>query len=229
METRYCVHIVSTGTVGIERLWGKWMTGEGANKTTDGFEEFVYSQSPGYDEPTVRAAFKHAVPLKTIVIYCYDPRAAEIPFVLARTLPGEVYPGEVVYDKAGKKVGGTATIFPVVVAGGRAIDALRSITIGQHLFGVTNIVVVHHTNCGTSSYTAHGLIDAFKAEQGKDISAVYEQASLAIGNLRETLEHDVKLLRSSTGIPEAANVYGYLFDIDTDEFTLVVSDPAAGR
>jgi carbonic anhydrase len=74
------------------------MTDAGESKTTNGFEEFVYSRTPGYDELTVRAAFKHAVPLKTIVIYCYDPRAAEIPFVLARTLPGEVYPGEVVYD-----------------------------------------------------------------------------------------------------------------------------------
>ncbi len=119
--------------------------------------------------------------------------------------------------------------FPVVVAGGRAIDALRSITIGQHLFGVTNIVVVHHTNCGTSSFTAHGLIDAFKTEEGKDLSTVYEQESLAIGNLRETLEHDVKLLRSSPGVPKEVNIYGYLFDIDTDEFTSVVSDPAGGR
>ncbi len=204
------------------------MIGAEKGTATDEFKRFVYSQSPGYDEPTVRAAFQHAIPLKTIVIYCYDPRAAEIPFVLAKTLPGEVYPGEVVYDKAGMKVGGTATIFPVVVAGGRAIDALRSITIGQHLFGLTNIVVVHHTNCGTSSYTAHGLLDAFEAEQGKDISAVYEQESLAIDNLSETLEHDVKLLRSSAGIPETANIYGYLFNIDTDEFTLVVSDPAAG-
>jgi carbonic anhydrase len=117
----------------------------------------------------------------------------------------------------------------VVVAGGRAIDALRSITIGQHLFGVTNIVVAHHTNCGTSSFTAHGLLDAFKAEQDKDISAVYEQESLAIGNLRETLEHDVKLLRSSPGIPKAVNIYGYLYNIDTDESTLVVSDPSSSR
>ncbi|WP_263357670.1 carbonic anhydrase [Acidicapsa ligni] len=197
--------------------------------TDDEFERFVYSHSPGYDEPTVRAAFTHAVPLKTIVIFCYDARAAEIPFVLAKTLPDEVYPGEVVYDEAGMKVGSTATIMPVVVAGGRAVDALRSITIGNHLFGVTNIVVVHHTFCGTSSFTPHGLLDAFKAEQGKDLSGVYEQESLAIGNLRESLEHDVKLLRASVGIPRSVNIYGYLFDINTDEFRLVVSDPKVGR
>src|SRR5580698_2353193 len=111
----------------------------------DEFDGFVYSQSPGYNEPNMRAAFKNAVPLRTIVIFCYDPRAAQIPFKLARIWPDEVYPGEWLFDQAGNKVGSTATIFPIVVAGGRAIDALRSITIAQHLFGVRNIVVAHHT------------------------------------------------------------------------------------
>ncbi|AXC15831.1 Carbonic anhydrase [Acidisarcina polymorpha] len=188
------------------------------------FGRFVYSNGPGYDEPTVRAAFRNAVPLKTIAIYCYDPRAAEIPSVLAKVLPDEIYPGEVIYDAAGKKVGGTATIMPVVVAGGRAIDALRSITIGHHLFGVTNVAVVHHTNCGTSSFTAPGLIKTYLAEEGEDISTVYEKDSLAIANLAETLDHDVKLLRASAGIPKSVNIYGYVFNIDTDEFTLLISD-----
>jgi carbonic anhydrase len=133
------------------------------------FDGFVYSQSPGYNEPNMRAAFKNAVPLRTIVICCYDPRAVQIPFELAKILPDEIYPGELVCDKNGNKVGSTATIFPIVVAGGRAVDALRSITIGQHLFGVQNIVVAHHTFCGTSSFTAHGLIEAYQDEQGADL------------------------------------------------------------
>ncbi|NYF91492.1 hypothetical protein RBB79_17770 [Tunturiibacter empetritectus] len=198
------------------------------NSTTDGnaneFNEYVYSLSPGYNEPNVRAAFKNAVPLRTIVMFCYDPRAAQIPFMLARIWPHEVYPGELVLDKAGNKVGSNATIFPIVVAGGRAIDALRSITIGHHLFGVQNIVVAHHTFCGTTSFTADGLIDAFQAEQGADLSAVYERDSLAIRDFRSSLNHDVNLVRASAGVPRTLNIYGYLFHIDTDEFTLVVED-----
>jgi carbonic anhydrase len=192
--------------------------------TTNEFNEYVYSLSPGYNEPNVRAAFKNAVPLRTIVMFCYDPRAAQIPFVLARVWPDEVYPGELVFDKDGNKVGSTATIFPIVVAGGRAIDALRSITIGHHLFGVQNIVVAHHTFCGTTSFTADGLIDAFQAEQGTDISTAYEKDSLAIHDFRSSLKHDVNLIRASAGVPSTLNIYGYLFNIDTDEFTLVVED-----
>jgi carbonic anhydrase len=196
--------------------------------TTDGnankFNEYVYSLSPGYNEPNVRTAFTNAVPLRTIVMFCYDPRAAQIPFMLARIWPDEIYPGELVLDKAGNKVGSTATIFPIVVAGGRAIDALRSITIGHHLFGVQNIVVAHHTFCGTTSFTADGLIDAFQAEQGADLSAVYERDSLAIHDFTSSLKHDVNLVRTSAGVPKTVNIFGYLFNIDTDEFTLVVKD-----
>jgi carbonic anhydrase len=144
--------------------------------------------------------------------------------MLARIWPDEVYPGELVLDKAGNKVGSTATIFPIVVAGGRAIDALRSITIGHHLFGVQNMVVAHHTFCGTTSFTASGLIGAFQAEQGTDISTAYEKDSLAIHDFRSSLNHDVNLVRASAGVPRTLNIHGYLFNIDTDEFTLVVED-----
>jgi carbonic anhydrase len=187
-------------------------------------EQYVFSLEPGYSEPDLRQAFSHAVPLRTIVIYCYDPRAAAIPAALAKTLPDEVYPGELVLNAAGAKVGSTATIFPVVVAGGRAIDALRSITIGQHLFGVRNIVVAHHTFCGTTSFRAAGLTKAFQAEQGVDISPVYDQQSLAIHDFESSLAHDVKLLRHAEGIPKTMNIFGHLFNIETEEFTLVVEN-----
>ncbi|MBB6144368.1 carbonic anhydrase [Silvibacterium bohemicum] len=199
------------------------------SRKADDFDAFVYSQSPGYNELNMRVAFKNAIPLRTIVIYCYDPRAVQIPFALAKIWPDEVYPGELVFDERGNKVGSTTTIFPIVVAGGRAIDALRSITIGQHLFGVQNIVVAHHTFCGTSSFTADGLIEAFQAEQGTDLSEVYERDSLAISHFRSSLQQDVDLLRASAGVPRTVGIYGYLFNIDTDEFTLIVKDTQHGR
>jgi hypothetical protein len=35
-----------------------------------------------------------AIPMKTLVIYCLDPRAAEIPQAVAEYFGDEVYPGE---------------------------------------------------------------------------------------------------------------------------------------
>ena len=187
-------------------------------------DRFVYSQQPGYDETATRSAFAGAVPLRTIVIYCYDPRAAAIPAELAKLWPDELYPGDLVLDDHGNKVGSTATIFPIVVAGGRATDALRSITIGHHLFGLQNVVVVHHTNCGTSSFTPQGLLDAYCTEQGSDLSDTYSSDSLAIGHLETSLAYDVGLLRRSPAVPATAKVFGMVFDIDRDEFTTLIPD-----
>ncbi|OBI22171.1 carbonic anhydrase [Mycobacterium sp. E2462] len=181
-------------------------------------DRFVYSQTPGYVERDVRKAFHNAVPLKTVVTYCYDPRAADIPVQLAKLLADEVYPGEVVHDGQGNKVGSTSTIFPVVVAGGRAIDALRSITIAHHLFGLEKVVVVHHTNCGTSSFTSQGLLEAYQLEQGIDIGDVYDKESIAIDHLTSTLRHDVQIVRDSPAVPASVEVIGYVYDIDADAF-----------
>jgi carbonic anhydrase len=191
------------------------------------FETYVFSKQPGYVETEMREAFKEAVPLRTLVIYCYDPRAVNIPQAVAKALPGEVYPGQILRDESGRKVASTTTIFPIVVAGGRAVDALRSITVAQHLFGIENIVVVHHTYCGATSFTPDGLIQAFNSEQGVDISGLYDRSSIAIADYESSLLRDTRLVREAQGTPKNVNIYGFLFDIDSETLTPVVEDRAA--
>ena len=190
------------------------------------FDAYAFSRQAGYDEPAVRKAFAKAVPLKTIVIYCYDPRAAGIPAAVADEF-GEVYPGDIVTDEQGRKVASSTTLFEVVVAGGRAVDALRSVTVAQHLFGIENIVVVHHTHCGATSFTADGIIGAYRREHGVDISGLFERDSLSIDDYAASLAHDVRLLRDSKGTPKHVDIYGYLYDIDTGKLEPVIADIAA--
>ena len=45
-----------------------------------------------------RREFKKAASLRTVVICCYDPRAAGIPDAVAKALPHEIYPGQVIKD-----------------------------------------------------------------------------------------------------------------------------------
>jgi carbonic anhydrase len=193
------------------------------------FDTYAFSKQPGFVETEMRIAFKQAVPLRTVAVYCYDPRAVNIPHALAKAMPGEVHPGEIVQDEGGKKIASTTTIFPVVIAGGRAVDALRSITVAQHLFGIENIVVVHHTYCGATSFTPEGLIKAFNSEQGVDISALYDRGNIAIADYESSLRRDTRLLRESKGTPKNVNIYGYLFNIDTEALTLIVEDRATSR
>ena len=187
------------------------------------FDAYAFSKQPSYDEPTFRKEFAKAMPLRTVVIYCYDPRVVDIPAAVAREF-GEVYPGDSITDAQGNTVAVTASLFQVVVAGGRAIDALRSVTVAQHLFGIKNVVIVHHTYCGATSFTTDGLIDAYKHEHDADISSIYERESISINDFVTSLEHDTRLMRESKGTPPHANIYGYLYDIDTDELSLVVED-----
>ena len=194
------------------------------NVTLQNFDAYVFSKQPNYHEPTVRQEFATAVPhLRTIVVYCYDPRVTGIPAAIAKEFD-EVYPGDIITDVEGNKVASTTSLFEVVVAGGRTVDALRSITVAQHLFGIQNIVIVHHTYCGATSFTADGIIEAYKQEHGTDIAALYERASISIGDFATSLKHDARLVRASKGTPKHVNIYGYVYNTDTHELSQVIDD-----
>ena len=190
------------------------------------FDRYAFSKDPAYDEAATRKAFAKAVPLKTLVIYCYDPRAVEIPEAVAKALGNEIYPGDVILNGSGNRVASTATVFPIVVAGGRAVDALRSITVAQHLFGIQNIVVVHHSHCGGTSFTADGIIDAYKHEHHADIADLYERGSICIEDYEASLKRDTALVRASAGTPKHVSILGFFYDIDTGKLTEVVRDEA---
>jgi len=187
------------------------------------FDEFAFVRRPDYDEKTVRREFAKLMPLRTIAVYCFDPRAAGIPQAVAKEF-GDEFPGEVVRDASGNGIATTATLLGVVVAGGRAVDALRSITVGQHLLGVENVVIVHHTYCGATSYTEAGIVEAFRNELGQDIEGLYPSESVCIRDFRSSLAHDVALVRASAGTPKHVNIYGYVYDIDRLELTRICND-----
>ena len=188
------------------------------------FSRFAFSAAEGFDEAASRRAFAKAVPLRTIVIYCYDPRASGIPEHVAKHL-GETYPGSLLRDADERKVASTATMFPIIVAGGRAFDALRSIAVAQHLFGIENIVVVHHSQCGATTFTADGIIDAFRLEQHSDISRAFPRETLCIADYEESLKCDIALIRNHPGTPKSADIFGFFYEIDSEELILVARDP----
>lgn len=192
------------------------------------FDKFAFSAHPSFDEPSVRKAFAQAVPLKTLVIYCYDPRATGIPAAVARRF-GETFPGDLVVDAQGHKVASTTNIFPVVVAGGRAFDALRSVAVAQHLFGIENIVVVHHSHCGATTFTAKGIVAAFREEQQVDIAGAFPSETLCITDYEQSLRDDVEMLRNHPATPRAASIFGFFYEIDSRDLIEVVKDVGQAR
>lgn len=187
----------------------------------------IFAKFPDFEETKMRAAFRRAIPLKTLVIYCPDPRASGIPAAVAREFE-QVYPGEVVRDASGAKVGATNNIAQAITVGGRAIDALRSITTLNHMLGLENVVVVHHTFCGLTAFTPEGLYATYMQDADVDLHGIYQRESLTIDNFDRSLRHDVSLIRNAPGTPGHINIFGYVYDIDTEMLTKVVEDLARG-
>ena len=188
------------------------------------FKEYQFRTQPWFKQDEIQGFVRSVIPMKTIVIYCFDPRAAEIPKAVAERLGDEVYPGENILNDAGNRVGSTRTLFTVTNAGGRAISALQSISTMEYLFNLQNVVVVHHSFCGATGFTPEVLIDTFQHDHGKDISALYDHESLSIMDYDASLKYDIELLRSSPGVPKHVKLFGYFYDIDSGELTEVVRD-----
>ncbi|HTW66276.1 MAG TPA: hypothetical protein VME17_16745 [Bryobacteraceae bacterium] len=145
------------------------------------YSEFETRTQPWFDESWFDQfnfkGFNRAIPMKTLVIYCLDPRAADIPQAVAKHFGDEVYPGEMILDEAGNRVGSTRTLFTVTNGGGRASPALMSVAEMDYLFNVQNVVVVHHSFCGTSSYMPESLFTKFPRSLSRRYLAVVRSPS----------------------------------------------------
>ena len=190
------------------------------------YSEFETRRQSWFDESTFNG-FNFAIPMKTMVIYCLDPRASDIPDAVARHFGDEVYPGEFILDEAGNRVGSTRTLFTVTNGGGRAATALMTVAEMDYLFHVQNVVVVHHSFCGTSSYMPERLFKRFNDEYHADISTKFDYDSLAIADFEKSLRYDLELLRSSPAVPRHIKLFGFFYEINSGKLIEVVRDVPA--
>ncbi|MBV8614474.1 MAG: hypothetical protein JOY66_12000 [Acetobacteraceae bacterium] len=183
----------------------------------------LYSRQPGFDEAAVRRLFQSVTDVRTLVVCCLDPRASGVPAAVAREF-GESWPGDVVRDEAGNKVAFTTNVGVLTTAGGRAVDVVRSVTLLKHLLNYRRVVVVHHTFCGMTAMTADGVIAAHRHEHGEDLSTIHAREHLAIDDLERSVRHDVALLRKAPGVSKQLELFGYVYDIDSEELIKVIED-----
>ena len=166
------------------------------------FSQYEFRTQPWFDQDKFEG-WNQAIPMKTLVIYCFDPRASEIPHAVAKYFGDEVYPGENILDESGNRVGNTRTLFTECNGGGRAAFALASVALMDYLFNVQNVVVVHHSFCGLTSLTPELLIEEFRDHHHADISSMFDHDSLSIMDFEKSIKYDVELLRSESGSAEA--------------------------
>ncbi|KAF2647318.1 carbonic anhydrase [Lophiostoma macrostomum CBS 122681] len=107
-------------------------------------------------------------------------------------------------------------------AGGRALDAMRTIAVLQTIGNPSTIVVVHHTDCGMTHFhdaeIKKALIEI--APQEKDAINATKYGEI-VGSIEESLEEDVGFLGASPFIRPGTRIVGLKHDINTGVVTQI--------
>ncbi|MGH6954024.1 MAG: beta-class carbonic anhydrase [Alphaproteobacteria bacterium] len=130
-------------------------------------------------------------------------------------------------------------------AGGRASDdAIRSLVISYKLLGTREWFVIHHSDCGMTTFTdevmrgllAKSLKTASLGKRGwRDtgsgsgaVEANYVDW-LTFSDTNESVCADVRRIRSHPLVPRRIPIYGYVYDVRTGRLNEVRQATAIGR
>ena len=96
------------------------------------------------------------------------------------------------------------------VGGGRAPDALRSLVASEHVLGTTEIMVVHHTDCGFSKAPSEDMV---RKEVGMSVGhSVGHISFMPITSFEQSVKDDVDYLKASPYIKKGAIITGWIYD-----------------
>jgi carbonic anhydrase len=90
-------------------------------------------------------------------------------------------------------------------------DALRSLAISQRLLGTTEVVLIHHTDCGMLSFTDDGFKASIEAETG--IKPAW--AAEAFTDLDTDVRQSIGRILADPFIPHKDSVRGFVYDVKT--------------
>jgi carbonic anhydrase len=104
-------------------------------------------------------------------------------------------------------------------AGGRVSeDAIRSLVISQRLLGTTEVVVIHHTDCGMITFQNEDLRAKIQTDLGVDVGG---RDFLPFTDLEQSVRDDIETIRESALIPKGITVSGAIYDVHTGKLTPV--------
>ncbi|HST17702.1 MAG TPA: carbonic anhydrase [Gaiellaceae bacterium] len=97
-------------------------------------------------------------------------------------------------------------------------DEIRSLAISQRLLGTTEIILIHHTDCGMLTFSD----DDFRAQVQKDTGIKPEWAAEAFDDLEGDVRQSIARIKANPFIPHKKSVRGFVYDVHTgrlDEVT----------
>ena len=90
-------------------------------------------------------------------------------------------------------------------------DEIRSLTISQRLLGTTEIILIHHTDCGMLTFTD----DGFKRSIQDELGIKPPWSAESFGDLQEDVRQSIARIKASPFIPHTEAVRGFVFDVAT--------------
>lgn len=118
------------------------------------------------------------------------------------------------YDALGVKPGEAHTLRN---AGGVVTDdVIRSLAVSQRKLGTREIMIMHHTRCGMTTFTD----DEFKDELERDAGTRPAWSVGTFSDAQQDVRESVRRLSSDPYLISTA-VRGFIHDVDTDELTEV--------
>src|ERR1700749_2783986 len=96
-------------------------------------------------------------------------------------------------------------------------DAIRSLAISQRLLGTTEIILIHHTDCGMLTFTDDDFKRAIQDETGGKPPGAAE----AVPDLDEDVGQPIARIKASPFIPHKEAIRGFVFDVATGKLNEV--------
>jgi len=97
-------------------------------------------------------------------------------------------------------------------------DEIRSLAISQRLLGTTEIILIHHTDCGMLTFTD----DEFRRTVQEETGIKPEWPCEAFDNLEEDVRQSIARIKASPFIPRKESVRGFVYDVQTGRLDEVV-------
>ena len=92
-------------------------------------------------------------------------------------------------------------------------DAIRSLSLSQHMLGTEEIVLIHHTDCGLLKVTDEEFAAKLEEETGRRP----EWSAEAFSDLEQDVRDSIARLKASPFIPRKNSIRGFVYDVKTGE------------
>jgi len=90
-------------------------------------------------------------------------------------------------------------------------DEIRSLTISQRLLGTSEVILIHHTDCGMLTFTDDEVRHAIQTEVG--IKPPFPLESFR--DLEEDVRQSMARIKASPFVPRKDSIRGFVYEVET--------------